>query len=91
VRHPEAQWLACFAMNRSLTEPLELTVDLRSFPAMRVAEWLTLRHDRLDAVNGPGAELIRPAAMTGAAVKRETLTALLPPASWNVIRLETDR
>jgi alpha-N-arabinofuranosidase len=88
VLDEESGGLTIFAVNRSLDEPLALTVDLRAFGALTVAEWLTLRHDDLKAANTAAApNTVAPAVAQGAAVKDNTLTAELPPASWSVIRL----
>ena len=43
--------LTLFAVNRSLDQKLELKVDLRAFPDLKLAEWQVLRHRDLDAVN----------------------------------------
>ena len=88
VLDEETGALTIFAVNRSLDEPLALTVELRAFKKLAVAEWLVLRHDDLKAVNSADApDNVAPAAADGAAVRGSKLTAELPPASWNVIRL----
>jgi len=77
-----------FAVNRSLDEPLALTVELRALGELSVDEWLVVRHDDLKAANTKEApDTVAPAAAEGAAVEGSTLTAELAPASWNVIRL----
>jgi alpha-N-arabinofuranosidase len=77
-----------FAVNRDLADPLSLTVDLRAFGDLTVAEWTVLRHDDLKAANTQAApDTVKPAKARGATMKAGTLKAKLPPASWNVIRL----
>jgi len=89
VLDPRTGGLAIFALNRSLEEPLALSVDLRAFADLRVEAWSVLRDDDLKAANTQDApERVRPASQTGARVARQQLSALLPPASWNVIRLQ---
>jgi alpha-N-arabinofuranosidase len=77
-----------FAVNRSLTEALRLTADLRAFDDLAVGEWLVLRHDDLKAVNTKAApDTVAPTTAQGARVEGNALTAELAPASWNVIRM----
>jgi len=77
-----------FAVNRSLTEALPLTVAPRAFDGLAVGEWLILRHDDLKAVNTKDApDTVGPAPAQGARVEGNALTAELAPASWNVIRM----
>ena len=80
--------LTIFAINRSLTEPLELTTTLRGFAKAEVIEWITMHHTDLKAVNTEtNPDNVIPQAATGATVTGETLKATLPASSWNVIRL----
>ena len=80
--------LTLFAINRNLTEPLELTTTLRGFGKAEVIEWTTMHHADLKAVNTEtDPDNVVPQAATGATVTGETLSAALPAASWNVIRL----
>ena len=77
-----------FALNRGLKERLELTVDLRAFPAMKVHDWSVLRHANLKATNTQDRpDTVKPVAGKGAKVAGGTLRATLAPASWNVLRL----
>ena len=80
--------LTLFALNRSLDEALPLEVTARGFSGLAVAQALAL-HDRdLDAANTRDEpERIKPAPLEGVALEGDRLRALLPPASWNVIRL----
>jgi alpha-N-arabinofuranosidase len=85
---PENGALTLFAINRSVSESLEITVDLRGFDAFQVTEWITLRHDDLKTVNTcDHPDAVKPIRTSGAAVNKGNLTAVLSPASWNVIRL----
>ena len=88
VLEPATGGLTVFALNRCFQEELELTVELRALGNLRVAEWLTLRHDDLKAVNTrERPDNVAPQAAEGASVAGGTLTAVLQPASWNVLRL----
>ena len=87
VLDEETGGVTIFAVNRSHTEKLPLTVDLRAFDDLAVAEWLALRHDDLKAVNTKEApDTVAPAPAQGARVEGNTLALELAPASWNVIR-----
>lgn len=88
VRSEDAREISLFALNRDLEEPLELEVDLRSFGALHVEQWQVLRDDDLTATNRrEDPDRLTPAPQEGAEVKNGQLTAVLPPASWNVLRL----
>ena len=81
--------LTVLAVNRSLKDKMELTVDLRAFGRLAVSGWSVLRHGDLKAVNTKkNPDAVRPAAAKGAALRDGRLTAVLPPASWNVLRLK---
>jgi len=89
VWQPADQTLTVFALNRSLDQSLALAVDLRAFPTLALKEWVTLRYADLDACNtADQPNTVTPQTRTGATVTREGLSAVLGPASWNVIRLE---
>jgi alpha-N-arabinofuranosidase len=88
VLHPEDGSLSIFAVNRSLTEPLELALELRGPRGLGVAGWTAMRHDDLKAGNtAERPDRVVPAARTGATVTNGSLRAVLEPASWNVLRL----
>jgi alpha-N-arabinofuranosidase len=85
---PETGGLTVFAVNRSLDERLELSVQLQGLGDLSVSDWRTLRHDDLKAVNTIDApDEVSPVGASGAQVADGRLTAVLDPASWNVIRL----
>jgi len=88
VHDPASGGLALFAVNRSLDQKMGLRVDLRALDGLCVREWHVLRHDDLRAVNAPEApNTVVPRQATGAALDGSCLSAILEPASWNVIRL----
>jgi alpha-N-arabinofuranosidase len=88
VHDARAGSLTLFALNRSLDEALPLEVAARGFAGLTVAQALAL-HDRdLDAANTKEhPERIKPAPLEGVALEGGRLQALLPPGSWNVVRL----
>lgn len=82
--------IAFFAVNRSQTDALAVDVDLRSLPGYRVVEQIALDHDDPSAVNSAAnPDNVQPRRVTGARVDEGRLSAVLPPLSWNVIRLAT--
>jgi alpha-L-arabinofuranosidase len=79
-----------FAVNRDRTRPLELTADLRALPGHTVIEHLVLADDDPAAANTVDTpDRVTPRPHTGTRVADATLSATLPPLSWNVIRLGT--
>jgi alpha-L-arabinofuranosidase len=80
--------LCLFAVNRSTTETLPLTADVRGFGALQVCEHSVLADDDLQARNtADHPDRVRPRPGTGAGLDDGQLTVGLPPASWSVLRL----
>jgi alpha-L-arabinofuranosidase len=81
--------LALLAVNRSQDEPVEVTVDLRAFPGLRVAEASVLAdRDRLAANTVDQPDRVRPREHPDAGIDDARLRLVLPPVSWNAVRLE---
>jgi alpha-N-arabinofuranosidase len=92
--HATATWdedtgdVCLFAVNRSTTDPLPLTADLRGFGGLEVAEHSVLADDDLSARNtADSPERVAPRPGSGARLEDGTLTVALPPVSWTVLRL----
>ena len=84
----EARTLTVFAVNRSLADCLPLSGDVRGFPGAKVVEHITLCHDDLKATNSLDCpDNVAPRHDGDARVDQGLLSASLPAASWNVIRL----
>jgi alpha-N-arabinofuranosidase len=82
--------LCLFVVNRSTTETLPLTADLRGFGALQVSEHSVLADDDLQARNtADHPDRVRPRHGTGAVLDDGQLTVGLPPASWSVLRLSS--
>jgi len=80
--------LTLFALNRHLTEPMPLEVDLRPFPAATVRAARLLHNQDLEAANTKLASgTVQPAPLTAVRIADQHLQAALPPASWSMIRL----
>jgi alpha-N-arabinofuranosidase len=77
-----------FAVNRSTTETLPVTADVRGFGALQIAEHSVLADDDLQARNtAEQPDRVVPRRGDGARLADGQLTVGLPPASWNVLRL----
>ncbi|MEU4834622.1 alpha-N-arabinofuranosidase [Streptosporangium sp. NPDC023615] len=75
-----------FAVNRSLDRPLSLEIDTRALGGARVVEATTLTDTDVYARN-TADEPGRIAPRLNPDVRHDPATVLLPPVSWNVIRL----
>jgi alpha-N-arabinofuranosidase len=83
--------LCLFAVNRSTSETLPLTADLRGFGAIRVAEHSVLADDDLQARNtADEPDRVVPRRGQGARIEDGRLSVGLPPASWNVFRFSPE-
>ncbi len=83
--------LTLFLLNRDLANDLTLEADLRGFAGYALTEHLTLTADDLKAENSADAQRVAPAILTGDEMQNGALTARLPRASWNVVRLHKAR
>jgi alpha-N-arabinofuranosidase len=89
VYNEELSQVTVFAVNRHLTEELDLQVDLRSFGEVKVLEHVVLEHENLKAVNTlEQPQRVQPHNNGNARVDGSRVEARLGKASWNVIRLE---
>lgn len=79
--------MTVFALNRSDTGDVELSLDLRSFRTLEFAEHTVLHHDDIKAVNtesNPNNVVPNKVGTVRAENGRYSLT--LPALSWNVLR-----
>jgi len=91
VYNGEKEEITIFAVNRSLKEAVNLDAEIAGFGGMKLTEHRVLRNDDLDAVNSINGEKVKPAIQQGGVIENKggsaKVTAALPSASWNVIRL----
>ncbi len=81
--------LALFAVNRSQTDSVELTLGLRAFPGLRVGEASVLAdRDHLAVNTMDQPDRVRPREHPDAVIDEERLRIVLPPVSWNAVRLK---
>ena len=82
--------LMIFAVNRSLTEPMEVCMELRAFggtPSLK--NWKSLFNDDLKAVNtADNPNNVTPVDLADFAVKDGKAVFTLPKASWNAMILQ---
>ena len=77
-----------FAINRDMAEDTELSVDLRAFGDLKVAEHIVLHHDDVKAVNTEeNPNEVAPKQGEPGELDGGKYTVVLPALSWNVIRL----
>jgi alpha-N-arabinofuranosidase len=83
--------LTVFAVNRDAREPLPVTIDVRSLPALRLAHHTYIGDDEPSASNTQNApDRIVPRAGADTPVDGGVLPIILPPLSWNMLRLVGD-
>jgi alpha-N-arabinofuranosidase len=89
VHDPETGAAALFALNRSVTDDLELSVDLRGLASDLVIATATQLHDPdLKTVNTKAApDAVSPTVNPTAKLESGRLTATLKRQSWNVVSL----
>jgi alpha-N-arabinofuranosidase len=88
VYHEDREEVVLFAVNKSLTEDIELTMPLRQFADFRVVEHVLLHHEDLYAVNTEDApNTVAPIICDHSGVSAGQLHTTLPDKSWNMIRL----
>ncbi|MDR2730710.1 MAG: alpha-N-arabinofuranosidase, partial [Treponema sp.] len=91
VYNSEKDEITIFAVNRNLKEVINLDTEISGFGDMTLAEHRALWNNDLDAVNSVNGEKVKPAIQQGGVIDNKSgssrLTAELPAASWNVIRL----
>ena len=80
--------VSLFLLNRDLKQDIEVSLDIRGFGRLAVAEAQELRHADLKAVNSKAEpNKVAPAALKDCAIDGAKLRVGLKPASWNVVHL----
>lgn len=76
------------AVNRSLEEGMELTVDLRDFSGLSTVSHEVLVHEDVKAINTEeNPNNVSPRAIPGGKLEGGRLVIEIPRLSWNVIRV----
>jgi alpha-N-arabinofuranosidase len=80
--------LTLMAVNRSITEPVEIVADVRSLSGYRLGRATTLCSDDPATRNtADNPEAVTPTRLQQVSIEDGTLRAVLPPVSWNVVGL----
>lgn len=80
--------LSVFAVNRSLTEPVVVAVDVRAFGGAEVVEALTMANpDPYARASADDDTTLVPQPNATATRDGDTIRIELPPVSWSVLRL----
>ncbi|MHA7965536.1 arabinosylfuranosidase ArfA [Paenibacillus sp. CAU 1782] len=91
VHDEENGYVTIFAVNRHLSEAMELDIDVRSFGNVSLDRHIVLEHDDLKAFNSKTApNNVVPHEGGKTTVDGSRVTARLSKASWNVIRLKVN-
>ena len=89
VHDVEGSFVTLFLLNRHLQEELALEVELRGLGAASVKLAQTLRHDDLSATNTRDApDHVMPQSLKKVSLQEGRLSAVLPAASWSVVRVK---
>ena len=76
-----------FCVNRDLSEPCLLDLDLRSFGDLRMTDHIVLHHDDVKAINTEENPFnVAPATLPLTELDSGRAQIPIPPPSWNVLR-----
>jgi len=87
VYNEEKYEVTIFAVNRNLTEDMELTCDVRSFVDYKIIEHIVLESDDMKIVNSYKSEAVTPKSVDRSQLNDGMIASVLSKTSWNVIRL----
>ena len=85
IRDEEAKTLTLFAVNRSLEEDMELSLDLGGFEGARLVSHTEIHHDDLKITNTKDASPVYPAERE---VRADARTVNLKKQSFNMLKFE---
>lgn len=89
IRDPETGRVVVFALNRSMDDPLSLTVELEGLGLQTVSEAHELHHSDLKAINSKDSpDEVAPTAHGEHSFEGAVFSATLKPLSWNAFVLE---
>jgi alpha-N-arabinofuranosidase len=88
VLDEESNALTLFAVNRDQREPMAVDLDVRGLPGLFIGEHTTLTGDDPDAVNdAENPDLVSPRRLDDVKLDGGRAQVVLPPLSWNMVRL----
>ena len=89
IHRADASEVVVFAINRSMDEAMDLTVELGGFSPDGIVEAVEIHHDNPDMVNSIKKQNVRPQAIAKSrmSLKDGIIRANLKPFSWNMLRI----
>jgi len=87
VMNEEKEELTIFAVNRNISQDIELLTDMRGMGEYQLLEHIVLEHTDLTMCNTAGEEMVRPVSTKRSQMNGDNLISILGKASWNVIRV----
>jgi alpha-N-arabinofuranosidase len=92
VHDEETCAVTLFAVNRDQGRELAIDVDLRAFPGLTGGEHVAVHDADPDAVNSAEQpDRVMPRRLDPPKVIDGHATVILPPLSWNMVRLRDER
>lgn len=89
VYNEETGEITIFAVNRHLSESMDVSIDIRSFGDVQLIEHIVMESENLKASNTKNnPNNVTPHTGGHTTIDHSKATAVLPKASWNVIRLQ---
>jgi alpha-N-arabinofuranosidase len=89
VHNEEDGTLSFFLVNRHTSESIETEVSLQGFANASIIDHQVMTHPDLKAVNtARNQEEVAPKKGTGAKVNGDTLSVVLPPYSYQMVRVK---
>ncbi len=84
----ESETLTVFAVNKSLSDNMEISCDLRQFANYQIINHMVLAHDNLKAENTENnPNNVAPKAGNNASLDKGHLKVIVEKQSWNVLQL----
>lgn len=91
VWNEPAAEITVFAINRHLSQAMELDIDLRGMGNCRLIEHIELSHDNIKACNTPDDHnIVVPKPGTGGVIDEGIFTGMILPHSWNMFRFSIE-
>lgn len=87
IYNEEKEEVTIFAVNRNLSDDINLECDVRSFDGYKIIEHIVLENNDMKAVNSIVKETVTPKLANRSELIDGILTSQLSKVSWNVIRL----
>lgn len=91
IYHPEKDEVVVFAVNSHMEEKAEVDIDFINFTPQSVLEyWCMANADPKAANSFEDPNAVVPVKADGVTIHGQQLRAVLPPLSWNVIRVKLE-